>query len=110
MTHRIRIPIRVKFMLTFLVLVTTVVGLITFTTANLLQEDKKAYINGLTSMVALGMAEEARTALAGYRDRLRLYTRLVLDQGSSGDRFNNYFDHNTGLARSETASIRQVAS
>ena len=42
-------------------IVTAVVGLITFSTANLFQSDKMAYINDLTSMVAVGTAEEARS-------------------------------------------------
>ena len=78
MRLRFRIPIRVKFMLTFLVLVTGVLGLITFSTANLFQEDKKAYVNGMTSMVAQGPAEEARSALIGYRERLQLYARWIV--------------------------------
>ncbi len=78
MRLRVRIPIRVKFMLTFLVLVTGVLGLITFSTASLFQEDKKAYVNGMTSMVAQGTAEEAHSALTGYRERLQLYARWIV--------------------------------
>ena len=78
MTFRLRVPIRVKFMLTFLVLVTGVVGLITFSTASLFQDDKHAYVNGMTSMVARGTAEEALSALVSYRERLRLYARWIV--------------------------------
>ena len=83
MKHKARFPIRLKFMLTLLLLVTGVVALITFATANLFQDDKKAYVNGLTSMVALGTAEEARYLLIGYQERLQLYTRLMLAEGMS---------------------------
>ena len=78
-----RFPMRVKFILTLLLLVTVVVGLITFATANMFQDDKKAYVNGLTSIVALATAEEARSLLGGYQERLRLYARLMLKQATS---------------------------
>jgi hypothetical protein len=80
MKHRARFPIRIKFMLTLLLLVTGVVTAITFATANLFQEDKKTYVNGLTSMVALGTADDARFLLASYGERLQLYARLMLDR------------------------------
>ena len=79
MRFRLRIPIRLKFMFTLLVLVTAVVGFITFSTAKLFQEDKQTYIHGLTSMVALGTADEAYSMLAADRDRLRVYSRMVLE-------------------------------
>jgi len=78
-------PIRVKFMLTFLLVVTTVLAVNTFSTANLFQEDKQAYVNGLTSMVALGMAEEARSTFIGYTERLRLYSRMALEGNVSDE-------------------------
>lgn len=77
MENRIRFPIRLKVMLTLLIVVTGVVALITFSTANLFQGDRKAYINGLTSMVALGTAEEANSVLTGYRARLQVYARTM---------------------------------
>jgi hypothetical protein len=70
MRRRIRIPLRFKFTLALLVLITGLVSFITFSTASLFQEDKRTYVNGLTSMVALGTAEEARSLLEGYRERL----------------------------------------
>ena len=83
MTRRMRFPIRLKFTLTFLVLVTLVLGAITFSTANLFVDDKKVYVNGFTSMVALGTAEEARTHLAGYRERLGSRVRLNAPEGAA---------------------------
>jgi len=79
MRVRFRIPIRLKFMITLLVLVTAVLGFITFSTAKLFQEDKHTYIHGLTSMVALGTADEAYSMLAGDQDRLRVFSRMVLE-------------------------------
>ena len=83
---RWRVPIRLKFMLTLLALMAGVVSVITFSTATLFQSDKKAYVNGLTSMVSLGMAEEVRTTLGGYKGRLGLYARLMLDEGIPRER------------------------
>lgn len=83
MKDRAHVPIRFKFMLTFLVLVTAVVAMITFSTANLFQEDKRAYVNDLTSMVALGAADEARTILGDNRERLSVYADLLTDSGLS---------------------------
>ncbi len=89
MKGRLHIPIRVRFMLTFLSLATAVVGLMTFSTANLFRDDKQAYINGLTSMVALGMAEEARATLAGYHERVQLYARLLLENEAKAGEFES---------------------
>ena len=85
MSKRIRIPIRFKFMITFLVLVTAVVGLITFSTANLFREDKQAYINDLTSMVALATAEELQSLLNGSRERLQVYAGILVDSGLTAE-------------------------
>jgi signal transduction histidine kinase len=79
MRSRLTIPIRVKFMITFLVLVTGVVGLITFSTANLFQDDKEAYVRGLTSMIAVGAADEVNTTMSSYLERLQFYTEVMAD-------------------------------
>ena len=67
------IPIRIKIMISLLTVTTAVVSVITFTMANLFQQDKKAYINDLAAIVALNTAEESRALLAGYRDRLEAW-------------------------------------
>jgi len=73
------IPIRIKIMIALLTVTTAVVSVITFTMANLFQQDKRAYINDLAAIVALNTAEESRALLAGYRDRLEACA-LVIDR------------------------------
>jgi hypothetical protein len=73
-------------MFTSLSVVSLVVGLITFATASLFQEDKQGYVNGLTSMVVQGTAEDARGILDGYREKVQLYGRLLLDTDGHAER------------------------
>jgi signal transduction histidine kinase len=79
MKRKMHVPIRLRFQLTSLALVSLVVGLITFSTASLFQEDKQGYVNGLTSMIVQGTAEDAQGILEGYREKLQLYGRLLLE-------------------------------
>ena len=78
-----RFPIRFKILVTALLGITVVVGIITFTMANLFHTDKKAYVHDLVSVVALNTAEEAQSVLTGYRERLQVYARLLSDPGLS---------------------------
>ena len=77
MNKKLRFPLRLRILVTLLLLVTTVVSLITFVMANLFHDDKQAYINDLTSIVALSAAEESRSLLEGYGDRLQIYGRIM---------------------------------
>lgn len=72
-------PIRFKILLTGLVVITAVVGVITFTMARLFHIDKTAYIHDLTSVITLNTAEETRTILTGYRERLQVFTRFLYE-------------------------------
>lgn len=72
-------PIRFKILLTGLVVITAVVGVITFTMAQLFHIDKTAYIHDLTSVITLNTAEETRTILTGYRERLQVFTRFLYE-------------------------------
>lgn len=78
-----RIPIRFKILVAVLLGITAVVGVITFTMANLFHTDKRAYIHDLVSVVALNTAEEAQAVLTGYRERLQVYARLLSDPSLS---------------------------
>lgn len=80
MLNKLRFPIRFKILLTLLVVITTVVSVITFIMANLFHEDKKAYIHDLTSTTSLNAASKTETLLIGYRERLQVFTRLMLDR------------------------------
>ncbi|HBA88827.1 MAG TPA: two-component sensor histidine kinase [Geobacter sp.] len=77
MPNRLKFPLRFKMLLSQLLVVSVVLSLITFTMANLFQVDKTAYIHDLTSTVVLHTAEEANTLLAGYREKLKLFSRVM---------------------------------
>ncbi len=74
---RIRFPLRLKLLVTVLVIVTAVVSAITFTMAALFHQDKRTYISDLVSMVSLSAAEESRMLFVGYRERLQTYARVL---------------------------------
>jgi len=80
MQKKIKFPIRFKILIALLLVVTTVVGLITFTMANLFHSDKSAYVHDLTSEMALHTAAETRALLTGYSERLRVFTRVLFEQ------------------------------
>jgi len=79
MKAQLHLPIRWKILVTLLIIVTSVVGIITFTMAQLFHEDKQAYIHDLTATVALGVAEESRSVLDGYQDQLVACARILTD-------------------------------
>ena len=78
-----RFPIRFKILITLLSVITVVVGLITFTMASLFHTDKTAYIHDLTSVIALHTAEEARSLLVGYQERLQVFSRIIYEESLS---------------------------
>ena len=84
MQNRLKFPLRFKMLLSQLLVVSVVLSLITFTMANLFQVDKTAYIHDLTSTVVLHTAEEANTLLVGYREKLKLFSRLMADREGGG--------------------------
>ena len=84
MKKRLKFPLRFKILVAQLLVVSVVLSLITFTMANLFHVDKTAYIHDLTSTVVQHTAEEANTLLLGYRDRLRLFARVMAGGGLSG--------------------------
>ncbi|BCG46764.1 integral membrane sensor signal transduction histidine kinase [Citrifermentans bremense] len=84
MHTRLKFPLRFKMLLSQLLVVSVVLSLITFTMANLFQVDKTAYIHDLTSTVVLHTAEEANALLSGYRERLKLFSRVLAEPELSG--------------------------
>ncbi len=80
MLNRLRFPIRFKFLIALLLVITAVVGTITFTMAKLFHDDKSAYIHDLTSEMAMHTAAETRALLVGYRQRLQVFTRLLFNR------------------------------
>jgi two-component system NtrC family sensor kinase len=79
MKGRILFPLRYKILLVLLLVVSSVVGAITYTMANLFYDDKRAYIHDLTSIVVVHTAQEMRALLIGYRERLQIFARLAYD-------------------------------
>ncbi|HMB68762.1 MAG TPA: ATP-binding protein [bacterium] len=94
-------PVRLKILITLLVLVTAVVSAITYSMAGAFQEDKKTYIHDLASVLAMSTSEECRSLLGGYEDRLRVYGRTMTSAGVTGaarnDLLAGYFREFRGL-------------
>jgi signal transduction histidine kinase len=66
-----------KILVSLLLVLVLVVSVITFTMARLFHEDKRAYIHDLSSITALSAADESRSLLLGYSERLQAYARIV---------------------------------
>lgn len=74
-------PIRFKFLVTLLLVVTSAIGVITVTMARLFHTDKTAYIHDLTSTIALHTAAETEVLLGSYREKLLVFSRLMEEEG-----------------------------
>ncbi|HYS78837.1 MAG TPA: ATP-binding protein [Candidatus Dormibacteraeota bacterium] len=89
------VPIRIKITIALLLVTTAVVSVITFTMANLFHRDKQAYINDLAAIVALNDAEETRSLLLGYVDRLQAYALILgrtdATQGQRSELLSEFF-------------------
>ena len=81
MHKKLRFPLRFKILLSQLLVVSVVLSLITFTMAKLFDVDKTAYIHDLTSTMVLHAGEEANALLVGYRERLKLFSRIISEDG-----------------------------
>ncbi len=77
---KILFPIRLKILVTLLILVTTSIGTITFTMANLFHLDKSAYIRDLTSLIAIHTAQETHETLISYKQSLYAFARLIYNE------------------------------
>jgi len=84
MRKKLKFPLTFKILLAQLLGVTVVLSLITFTMARLFHADKTAYIHDLTSTVVLHTAQEADALLTGYRERLRLFSRIIAQDETGG--------------------------
>lgn len=82
---KIWIPIRFKILLTALFVITSAVGIITFTMAKLFHIDKTAYIHDLTSVIAQNVAEESHSLLSGYSEKLLVFTRVMYEEDMRKD-------------------------
>ena len=88
-----RFPIRLKFLVMFLFITTAVLSVITFTMASMFHDDKGAYIRDLASVTAQTTAEEARSLLSGYRERLQVYSRLMVERDLTVEQKNRLLGH-----------------
>lgn len=80
MKMNLKLPLRYKYVVTTLALVTLVVSIITLTMANLFHEDKKGYIHDLAVTAAAHTAEETTSILRSYVERLHVFGRFILDR------------------------------
>lgn len=76
---RFSFPLRVKVLLTVLVLIMIVMSLNTSTMANLFRDDKTAYIRDLTVVMAIHTAEEADALLRNYVSHIRAFGDVIYD-------------------------------
>ena len=76
---RFSFPIRVKVLLTVVILLMIVMGLNTTTMANLFRQDKTTYIRDLTVVMAQHLAEESDAILRGYAANIRVFADVIYD-------------------------------
>ena len=92
---RLSFPIRVKVLLTVLLLIMLVMSLNTSTMATLFRDDKTTYIRDLTAVMAMHAAEEADALLRGYVANMSTFGDVIydpeLDPGTKQDVIQNLF-------------------
>jgi len=92
MNKQIFIPLRFKILFSLLLGITVVVGVITFTMANLFHKDKTAYINDLISTNAIHTAIEAQALLQNYVERIKTFARVAYDTDMTQDEKSRMLD------------------
>lgn len=92
---RFRFPIRVKVLLTVLLIIMIVMSLNTSTMANLFRDDKTTYIRDLTAVMAIHVAEESETLLRNYVSNMQAFGDVIydpdLDSGTKQEVIQNLF-------------------
>ena len=79
MLRSLKIPIRLKILVSALLVIMLVVGLITSTMANLFQKDKTFYVRDMASVMSQHVAAEADALLRGYGENLRVFADVFFD-------------------------------
>lgn len=92
MSKRFFIPLRFKILVSLLVGIAIVVGVITFTMANLFHKDKTAYINDLISSNTIHTAQEAYALIQSYHERIKTISRVAYDAGIAQDNKSRILD------------------
>ena len=85
MLKKLKFPIRIKILITLLVIITMVVSIITFTMANLFHKDKTAYVHDLTSLMSINLADETGSLLQSYQGKLLVFSRLMTQRDIARD-------------------------
>jgi len=86
------IPLRFKILVSLLVGIAIVVGVITFTMANLFHKDKTAYINDLVSSNTIHTAQEAYALIQSYHERIKTISRVAYDADIAQDNKSRILD------------------
>jgi signal transduction histidine kinase len=92
MVKGIFIPLRFKVLVSLLLGITIVVGLITFTMANLFHADKTTYINDLVSANTIHTAQETSALIRNYHQRIQTITRLAFSIGITQEEKSKILD------------------
>ena len=92
MSERLFIPLRYKILVVLLLGISIIVGVITFTMANLFHRDKTTYINDLILTNTIHIAQETRTILVNYRERIKAIARVAYDTGIDRNQKTRMFD------------------
>lgn len=97
---RFTFPLRVKVLLTVLLLIMVVMSINTSTMATLFRDDKTTYIRDLTAVMAIHLAQEADTLLRNYVANMQAFGDVIYDADLDPDTkqkvlqslFRNYRD------------------
>ena len=92
MRKKFFIPLRFKILVSLLVGIAIVVGVITFTMANLFHKDKTAYINDLVSSNTIHTAQEAYALIQSYHERIKTISRVAYDADIAQDNKSRILD------------------
>ncbi len=92
MSKQFFIPLRFKILVALLLGIAIVVGVITFTMANLFHKDKTAYINDLISSNTIHTAQETYALLQNYHERIKTISRVAYDVGVTQDKKSRILD------------------
>ncbi|MEL7448538.1 MAG: ATP-binding protein [Pseudomonadota bacterium] len=79
MFRSLQLPIRLKILVSALLVIILVVGLITTTMANLFQQDKTFYVRDMASVMSQHVAAEADSLLRGYAEDLQVFADVFFD-------------------------------
>ncbi|MCJ7500861.1 two-component sensor histidine kinase, partial [bacterium] len=92
MSKQLFIPLRFKILVALLLGIAIVVGVITFTMANLFHKDKTAYISDLISSSTIHTAQETYALIQNYHERIKTISRVAYGVGITRDKKSRMLD------------------